>query len=416
VHFDFQNIYVLYCESFHYSGPMKSSSPSDDSTNPGTSHIKVKRSDGLTHDIVSVFKNPKEFFGLGTKPETISPKDQIDHFDHGVIKLHRSDGLNCDIIKVFKGMSDARGASMLPVKSRVMNDYLSNRTSMSKIEVQSSASKSAYTNNSAYALSGISNAPTSVRIIHMSNTHNHLNRSSSRKFLPDGDILIHSGGFTVDGTADEYAQFDSWLGSVKDIYHYRVVVAGLNDVRQCGNDWDFVRANLPNATHVLCHCEAAILGLRIYGNPWHWAHEPNYSVKQGAPSSTSGRFEDISAGVDVLVTHGPSFGKLDTPRIFSGSSKDGQGERIHSGSRELEEALRHVRPGLHLHGLCAESRGVVSAQGYSPLTINSCMCDPEAKAIYTCPHVIKCNLIYTVTSEKSKAGNHTWEFMLDSLI
>lgn len=393
---------------------MASLSSSEDCPNSNNMPIKLKRSDGLTHDLVSVFKNPKEFFGITKKAEPTPVKEQHDHFDHGIIQLHRSDGLNCDIIKVFKGMSDARGGSLQPVKSRVMNDYLSHRTSMSKIEVQAALNKTSDPNSPSFASSGISNAPTSVRIVHMSNTHNHLLKSSSRKFLPDGDILVHSGGFTVDGTIEEYSQFNCWLGSIKDIYHYRVVIAGMSDVRQCGNDWDFVRAHLSNATHVLCHSEASILGIRIYGNPWHWAHEYNYSVKQGAPSSTSGRFEDIPDGVDVLVTHGPAYGRLDTINNFCVIGKEGQGEKAHTGSRELEDAIRHVRPGLHLHGLTTEGRGVVSPHGYSPLTLNSCMCDPQAKVLYTCPQVVKCNLIYIVASEKS-GGSHNWEFLLDSL-
>ena len=390
------------------------SSPLDSAAACSNSHIKLKRSDGLTHDIVSVFKNPKDFFGLSKKTETIPPKDPHDHTDHGMIKIHRSDGLNSDIIKVFKGMSDARGATLQPVKTHMMNDYLIKRSSMSKIEVQNSASKSTHHSLSSpsYAPSGMSNAPTSVRIVHMSDTHNHLSRSSSRNFFPDGDILIHSGGFTVDGTVEEYAQFDSWLASVKDIYHYRVIIAGLSDVKQCGNDWDFVRTNLPNATHVLSHSAAVILGITIYGNPWNWAHEPNYSTKLGAPSSTSGRFDDIPEGIDVLVSHGPSYGKLDTMHSVSHSGKEG--EKIHAGSRELDEAIRHVRPGLHLHGLYADARGVISPHGYSPLTLNSCMCDPTARVMYTTPQVVKCNLIYLKTSEKS-GRTHNWEFLLDSL-
>lgn len=393
------------------------SSPNDCADTCSNSHIEVRRSDGLTHDIVSVFKHPQDMIGLTKNTVSTPPKDQTDNNDHSVIKLHRSDGLNCDIIKVFKGMSDARGGSMQPVKAHLMNDYFIERSSMSKIEVQNSTeAKSNYsTGFPAYSNPTISNAPTSVKIIHMSNTHNHLVRNSSTNFLPEGDILIHSGGFTVDGTLEEFSQFDAWLSSVRDIYHYRIIVAGLNDVKLSGNDWDFVRENLPNATHVLCHSEAVVLGIRIYGIPWHWAHEPNYSIKPGAPSSTSGRFNDIPDGIDVLVTHGPAFGKLDVlDSGFSPSSKESKSERLHTGSRELEDAIRHVRPGLHLHGLCAASRGMLSPHGYSPLTLNSCMCDPTARVMYTAPQVVKCNLTYTGASEKFGKG-HSKEFLLDSL-
>jgi Icc-related predicted phosphoesterase len=181
----------------------------------------------------------------------------------------------------------------------------------------------------------------------MSNTHNFLQRGGSRQFLPEGDILIHSGGFTMNGTDEEYLQFDEWLQSVSDIYHYRVVIAGKRDVKRYGNNWDEVRVSLPHATHVLCHSEATIMGLRIFGSPWHWGHKANYSLRQGAPSFS--RFNDIPEGVHVLVTHGPSFGKLDQVGVLKESI----------GSRDLEENIKRAKPGLHLHGLAAEGRGMV---------------------------------------------------------
>jgi len=323
---------------------------------------------------------------------------------------------------VFKGLSDARGDSLQSVKPHVMNDYLIKRSSMSKIEVQNILSKKGgEKSGSLFPLQNVSNNPTSVRIIHMSNTHNHLTKNSKRKFYPDGDILIHSGGFTVDGTVEEYEQFNEWLLSVKDVYHYRIVIAGLNDVKQCGNDWDFVKQHLSNATHVLCHSECAVLGMRIYGCPWHWAHEHNYAIKAGAPSSTSGRFDDIPAGIDVLITHGPAYGRLDLENKFISGKEyaqkevDNKNDNIHLGSRELSEAIRQVRPGLHLHGLCTEARGFVSPHGHTPLTLNSCMCDSTMKIMYTSPHVIKCNLLYTASTDKVNAG-HMYEFAMDSLM
>jgi hypothetical protein len=55
-----------------------------------TNNIQIKRSDGLKHDILNVFKNPKEFFGGKKMAEVIEKKDSNDHHDdHGVIKLHR---------------------------------------------------------------------------------------------------------------------------------------------------------------------------------------------------------------------------------------------------------------------------------------------------------------------------------------
>ena len=410
---------------------MTSVNSADESSNNsthGTGKIHVKRSDGLKHDLVSVFSslNPANLFGHKKKGgDVIRVKEvsETEH-DHGNIKLHRSDGLNCDIIRVFKSMSDAKGES-LQKKNSPTNDSIIDRSSMTKVEVQNmfSSTSAGVINAPVFMRSELSNAPTSARIVHMSDTHNHLSKSSKRKFLPEGDILIHSGGFTVDGTVEEYAQFDAWLESVKDMYHYRIVVPGLSDVKECGNDWDFVKNNLPNATHVLCHSEAAVLGMRIYGCPWHWAHDSSYNTKLGAPSSSSGRFDEIPEGIHVLITHGPSFGKLDC--VGTGWSscpmRRGQGQELRqniqtqkSGSRELADAIAHVRPGLHLHGLCAENRGVTPS-GSTPLTVNSCMCDPSGLLLCSSPHVVRCNLIYPPGADTTEIPSD-WEFNLDSLI
>jgi hypothetical protein len=400
---------------------------SDESSVGATGKINVKRSDGLKHDLVSVFSRIMPGNQHKVKKDVgrvihVKETTDIEH-DHGNIKLHRSDGLNCDIIRVFKSMSDANGES-LQRTSNQSTETLISRLSMTKIEIPSKFLGSGKgVSSPAYARNDISNAPTSARIVHMSNTHNHLDRNTTRRFFPDGDILIHSGGFTVDGTEEEYIVFDRWLASIKDMYHYRIVVAGLSDVKQCGNDWDFIRAKLPNATHVLCHSEAKVLGIRFYGSPWHWAHEPNYNTKLGAPSSTSGRFDEIPEGVQVLITHGPSYGRLDScSGAWSNGAKradertdfgpnGGQGQS-HCGSKELEDAIQHVKPGLHLHGLWAECRGVLLPAGYSPLSVNSSMTDPSGTVLCSCPHVIRCELI-----ENCDTGTNTnnWRFSLDSL-
>lgn len=211
--------------------------PVESSDENSINSIKVKRSDGLKHDLVTVFKNPIDYFAAKKKPQDIIHTKENNVADHGMIKIHRSDGEHCDIIKVFKGMSDARGESLFVKKSHVTEDFLIKRTSMSKIEIQNvlknNASRDSI-NAPIFTAQNYSNAPSSVRVIHMSNTHNHLKKTLKRSFLPDGDILIVSGGFTVNGTIDEYALFDQWLASIKDIYHYRIVVAGLNDVKECG--------------------------------------------------------------------------------------------------------------------------------------------------------------------------------------
>jgi len=78
-----------------------------------------------------------------------------------------------------------------------------------------------------------------------------------------GDILVHSGDFTRFGTEAEFLQFDNWLHAVSRYYLYRIIIPGKNDVIALKSNFGKMTALLPHASHVLCHQEATVLGIRI---------------------------------------------------------------------------------------------------------------------------------------------------------
>lgn len=233
----------------------------------------------------------------------------------------------------------------------------------------------------------------------MSDTSNYLSASTSTTFLPAGDILVHSGNFTLYGAKKEFEQFNVWLGSVASQYKYRIVTMGCRDVKEFGNNWDVMRRMLPNATHILCHESAVVLGIRFYGCPWHWGHHKSYIVRKGAPASTSGRFDEIPESTQVLITHGAAHGVLDSSSL--------------PGSKELSEALRRAKPALHLHGHSKGAHGMVPAFARAPLVVNSALLDPDSRVMYACPQVVKATQM-GIAEEGAEAAN--WNFSIDSLI
>ena len=303
----------------------KTPTDSSNANSSGEHHhdkIVITRSDGKLHDL-NVFKNMAPAFRDTALRE--SPKNAInlgppDDHEHRPISVRRSDGLTHDIIQVFKAFSDPNGESLRLVPSTKADDGV-RRATLGKVDMQNIL-KSAGRLPLPPQINTFN--PSSVRIVHMSDTLNFLNRSSNfNNFLPPGDILVHSGNFTNSGSDEEFDIFDKWLKSVADTYHYRVVVLGSKDVMKIGNNWTVARSMLPSATHVLCHSEATVLGLRIYGMPWHWGHEANYLLKAGVPDSN--RLNDIPDRVDILVTHGPAYGRLDTVVLDSPSPKTVKG-------------------------------------------------------------------------------------------
>lgn len=401
--------------------------------------INLKRSDGKAHDLTS-FAEQAQLVGRDSL-DTTSADVESSH-EHG-INIKRSDGVTHDIVNVYKGKSESRGETAWRLPDMNITSTI-RRMSFGSTEIggiesggpaaQGSSSSSGESLDVAYH-------PSCVRIVHMSDTHNFLHRSSkfNTNFLPSGDILIHSGNFSNNGTQEEYQQFNTWLSSVAGMYRYRVVVVGNRDVQQVRNNWDEVRARLSQATHVLCHSSADVLGLRLYGCPWYWGHKYNYSLRPGAPDSVK-TFTDIPEGIDILISHGPAFGKLDACYTLPGESVGGPGSSdvkdIHCGSAELAAAIRRVRPSVHLHGHVIDSRGFVPPLGHNPLVVNSSMCDMDARVLVECPHVIEARQVFnslnslsglssssggvSSAAKSSKVGkssiSNLWTFEIGSLI
>lgn len=369
--------------------------------------IRIKRSDGKKHDLNTFINSSTDFQnfiidqpvnkGVETSQKDAKKIEDECHDHKRPISIQRSDGLTHDIIHVYKAFSSPNPDTFKLVPTDSSN--LRPLRQIDEVEAQTSQKQTNFN-------------PTSVRIVHLSDTHNFLSaKSSYNSFLPVGDILVHSGNFTNQGTAQEYEQFDKWLQSVTYRYLYRVVVVGNCDVMEVGNNWDVVRSMLPHATHVLCHEEARILGIRFYGCPWHWGHEKNYRLRPGVPDSQ--RFNEIPDRVDVLITHGPAYGYLDSIiKINVSGPVGGRGQPLlkeeHWGSKELLDAIIKSRPIVHLHGHIRGSRGVVPGFGHAPLSVNSSVCDREMTLLYAAPHVIRGTLIYTGSTpgESSNGGSN----------
>ena len=189
-----------------------------------------------------------------------------------------------------------------------------------------------------------------MRIVCVSDTHGRHRLTT----VPDGDILVHAGDLTGDGSLEDVEEFDRWLGTLP--HPHKVVI--------CGNhDWCFqnqpaeARARITHATYLEdSGCEIA--GLKFYGSPWtllffDWAFmlsEPELAEKWAA----------IPPGLDVLVTHGPAHGILDMTN---------RGE--HAGSVTLADCMRAVAPRLHVFGHIHEAAGRTDLDGTTHLNAST---------------------------------------------
>lgn len=177
-----------------------------------------------------------------------------------------------------------------------------------------------------------------VRIVIISDTHNKMSKIA----IPDGDLLIHCGDFCGHGDLREVAQFASEMAELP--HKHKVVIAG-------NHDWPFERdpATARSALRDVVYLEddgVEIEGLKIYGSPWqpefmNWA----FNLPRQSDELQS-KWAQIPEGTDILITHGPPHGILDSTK-FGG----------HVGCELLRKRVDEIKPRLHCFGHIHEAYG-----------------------------------------------------------
>lgn len=192
-------------------------SPAGHSLN-GASHekISIPRSDGKKHDLTAVINAPgvasiiKQESLKQSENDSSRSTDSEHHDEHDRINIMRSDGLTHDIIRVFKAQSDIgqdafrlkpskashrNSKGMININFSMSSSVLiSKNNSSAKEAVQQQQQQHAMTSTNILGKLETSYYPKSVRIVHMSDTHNFLKKTPQRSpFLPHGDILVHTG-------------------------------------------------------------------------------------------------------------------------------------------------------------------------------------------------------------------------------
>lgn len=193
----------------------------------------------------------------------------------------------------------------------------------------------------------------SQRFVCLSDTHNH-HRALE---VPDGDVLLHAGDFTMNGTEAETRDFAEWFEALP--HRRKVLIAGNHD-RMFQERPEEARA----LVHFADYLEDEALeidGLRLWGSPWQpefggWA----FGRPAGAPMAEV--WNAVEGVVDILLTHAPPKGLMD--RIHNG---------VGIGCAALTEALPGIAPRLHVFGHVHESRG--THLSHARLSVNAATCD-----------------------------------------
>lgn len=190
--------------------------------------------------------------------------------------------------------------------------------------------------------------------------------------LPDGDILIHCGDFTLMGNPIEVLHFNDWLG--KQDFNYKIVIAGNHD-KCVGEDPMFGYKQLTNATY-LQNSGIEIDGKYFWGSPM----TPSFNgMRQGLTFFTNSDKEAKNAWsgmpkkTDVLITHGPPFGILDEVKRYIPYGQTVKLDEPETwvenvGDKMLLSKIIKVQPDYHFFGHIHEGYGVREDISYCPNT------------------------------------------------
>ncbi len=188
-----------------------------------------------------------------------------------------------------------------------------------------------------------------MKIISLSDTH----EFQKDLHVPDGDILIHCGDFSLAASIDGLIDFNNWLGTLP--HAYKVVIAGNHDRYRN----TLLRKTITNAIY-LENESVEIEGLKIWGSPY----TPSFSgMRRGlsfyrTPGKQMGKiWKRIPQDVDILVTHGPPVGILD--RVMRGNDIGN-----HAGDGMLAANLCRLNNCLiHMFGHIHEGYGILNIEG-----------------------------------------------------
>ncbi len=187
-----------------------------------------------------------------------------------------------------------------------------------------------------------------MKIVAIADTHNLHRHFGKEPFgnIPGGDILIHAGDVTTHGTEEEVATFLDWFQLQP--HRHKLWIAGNHD--RC-----LERVNVVDRWHrpgivYLEDTGITIHDVKFWGSPYTPDHQDfAFQLRQSANE----KWSHIPSDVNVLITHGPPFGILD-----SGHGMD------HAGCPVLlSEVIDRIKPKIHIFGHIHEGYGQHAESG-----------------------------------------------------
>ena len=174
-------------------------------------------------------------------------------------------------------------------------------------------------------------------IICISDTHDEHEKLNG--ILPDGEMIIHAGDISLHGSLTEIQDFLEWFSSLP--YRYKIFVAGNHDFAL---EKTKHLVKMPKNVIYLENQVVTIENFTIWGSPvtppfYNWAFMWSLEKRRQL-------YKQIPDNCDIIISHGPSFGKVDKVRI---------GQNV--GCPLLRTRVEEIKPKLFICGHIHEAYG-----------------------------------------------------------
>ncbi|MEJ7913723.1 MAG: metallophosphatase domain-containing protein, partial [Chitinophagaceae bacterium] len=160
--------------------------------------------------------------------------------------------------------------------------------------------------------------------------------------LPAGDVLLHAGDISYKGKKTEVIDFLGWFAALP--HKHKIFIAGNHDFYFEKEKLSNIQTLVPEGVTYLQDSEVVINGIKIWGSPvtpyfFNWA----FNRKRG--SGIRKHWDLIPQDADIILTHGPVYGLLDTVK------------NRNTGCVDLLHTIETVQPKFHVCGHIHEGYG-----------------------------------------------------------
>lgn len=164
--------------------------------------------------------------------------------------------------------------------------------------------------------------------------------------LPQGDVIIHAGDISGRGEESAVIEFLEWFTNLD--FKYKIFIAGNHDFYFERKSEEEFKKIIPDNIIYLCDSGITIENIKIWGSPvTPWFYDWAFNRTRG--NQIKRHWDLIPKDTDILITHGPVFGKLD-------KTNDGQ----NVGCKDLLVKVQEINPKFHICGHIHEAYGQVT--------------------------------------------------------